>query len=245
MEIFNIIFLLLILLTFSRKKNNDFLSLQTCNVLKGISILAVFVGHTSKVFTGLFLYKCFCSIGLFAVSIFFFISGYGLMYGYLHKEDYRKGYLKKRILPLLICYALACLMQYELNGSSYLSFKNVLLCGYVPFSWFVFSIISLYLMFFIAISVFERNAPKVVVAVGLMLGLYILLADIFDVPYPLLGGHQMIVFVIGLIVGVNSRQIIKVLQRYGGGENHFVFSIMGYFSCRQKTSFATMDLFCQ
>lgn len=121
------------MLTFCKCKNREALSLQTCNVLKGISILAVFIGHTSKVFTGLFLYKFYCSIGLFAVSVFFFISGYGLMYAYLDKENYRNGFLKKRILPLLICYTIACLLQYGLNGAEYLSLRNILLCGYVPF----------------------------------------------------------------------------------------------------------------
>ena len=52
MEIFNILFTIVVIFTFCKCKNNDALSLQTCNVLKGISILAVFVGHTSKVFTG-------------------------------------------------------------------------------------------------------------------------------------------------------------------------------------------------
>lgn len=222
MELFNILFLLLVVLTFCRKKNTEFLNLQTCNVLKGISILAVFVGHTSKVFTGLFLYKFFCSIGLFAVSIFFFVSGYGLMYGLLHKPHYRMGYLKKRILPLLICYALACVMQYALNGSSYLSLKNVLLCGYIPFSWFIFSIVCLYMMFYIAISIFERNVAKIVWAVGVMLGLYIAFANMATVPYPLLGGHQMIVFVIGLVVGVYSKIFIDMLHRYGGVTSLFL-----------------------
>lgn len=50
MEIFNIFFTFALVVTFCKCKNKDALSLQTCNVLKGISILAVFIGHTSKVF---------------------------------------------------------------------------------------------------------------------------------------------------------------------------------------------------
>ena len=52
MEFFNIFFTFALVVTFCKCKNNDALSLQTCNVLKGISILAVFIGHTSKVFSG-------------------------------------------------------------------------------------------------------------------------------------------------------------------------------------------------
>lgn len=222
MELFNILFTMVVVFTFCKCKNNDALSLQTCNVLKGISILAVFIEHTSKVFTGLFLYKFYCSIGLFAVSVFFFISGYGLMYAYINKENYRNGFLKKRVLPLLICYVLACLLQYGLNGDDYLSFKNILLCGYVPFSWFILSILCLYLMFYIAISIFKANAIAVIVTITLMLGLYILLATIVYVPYTLLGGHQMIVFIIGMLVCVNYPRI-KCCSKLWGGLLIFLF----------------------
>lgn len=218
MEIFNIFFTFALVVTFCKCKNKNALSLQTCNVLKGISILAVFIGHTSKVFTGLFLYKFYCSIGLFAVSLFFFISGYGLMYAYINKENYRNGFLKKRILPLLICYTIACLLQYGLNGDDYLSLKNILLCGYVPFSWFILSILCLYLMFYIAISIFKNNANAVIATIALMLGLFIVMASIIDVPYTLLGGHQMFVFIIGMMVCTNYKRIMcgcKILS--GGG----------------------------
>ena len=107
MEIFNIIFTILIVCTFGLQRNSEGLSLQTCNVLKGMSILAVFVGHTSKLFTGFVLYKLYCSIGLFAVSLFFFISGYGLMYGYMHKENCTAGFARKRIVPILVAYLIA------------------------------------------------------------------------------------------------------------------------------------------
>lgn len=190
---------------------------MTCNVLKGISILAVFIGHTSKVFTGLFLYKFYCSIGLFAVSVFFFISGYGLMSAYLHKKNYKDGFLKKRCLPLMICYVLACLLQYGLNGDDYLSFKNILLCGYVPFSWFILSILCLYLMFYIAISIFKNNANAVIATTVLMLGLFIVMTSIIDVPYTLLGGHQMLVFIIGMMVCTNYKRIMCGCKILSGG----------------------------
>lgn len=190
---------------------------MTCNVLKGISILAVFIGHTSKVFTGLFLYKFYCSIGLFAVSVFFFISGYGLMSAYLHKKNYKDGFLKKRCLPLMICYVLACLLQYGLNGDDYLSFKNILLCGYVPFSWFILSILCLYLMFYIAISIFKNNANAVIATTVLMLGLFIVMASIIDVPYTLLGGYQMLVFIIGMMVCTNYKRIMCGCKILSGG----------------------------
>ena len=246
MEFFNIFFTFALVVTFCKCKNNNnnnALSLQTCNVLKGISILAVFIGHTSKVFTGLFLYKFYCSIGLFAVSVFFFISGYGLMYAYLHKKNYKDCFLKKRCLPLMICYVLACLLQNGLNGDDYLSFKNILLCGYVPFSWFILSILCLYLMFYIAISIFKNNANAVIATTALMLGLFIVMASIIDVPYTLLGGHQMLVFIIGMMVCTNYKRIMCGCKILSGGGNSYVSIAVGNLSLWKKHSFASISCF--
>lgn len=157
MEIFNIIFTILIVCTFGLQRNSEGLSLQTCNVLKGMSILAVFVGHTSKLFTGFVLYKLYCSIGLFAVSLFFFISGYGLMYGYMHKENCTAGFARKRIVPILVAYLIACIIHYLLNGHQIVNIQSLILCAYVPFSWFIFSIISLYIMFLLSVSISKKS----------------------------------------------------------------------------------------
>lgn len=139
------------------------------------------------------------------------------MYAYLHKKNYKDGFLKKRCLPLMICYVLACLLQYGLNGDDYLSFKNILLCGHVPFSWFILSILCLYLMFYIAISIFKNNANAVIATTALMLGLFIVMASIIAVPYTLLGGHQMLVFIIGMMVCTNYKRIMCGCKILSGG----------------------------
>lgn len=139
------------------------------------------------------------------------------MYAYLHKKNYKDGFLKKRCLPLMICYVLACLLQYGLNGDDYLSFKNILLCGYVPFSWFILSILCLYLMFYIAISIFKNTANAVIATTALMLGLFIVMASIIAVPYTLLGGHQMLVFIIGIMVCTNYKRIMCGCKILSGG----------------------------
>lgn len=201
MEIFNLLFLLLLLLTFRRKSNNKELSLQTCNVLKGIAILGVFVGHYSKEFHGLVLYKLFCSLGLFSVSLFFFISGYGLMQGVMHKADYQKSFLRKRVLPIILTYTIVVLFYWGISDFEGLDWKRVLLCCYTPFSWYIFSIISLYGMTYIAL-LYTQNARKIIIIVTLLLVVYIAVALYFEqfLPYPLLGGLQMITFIIGMML---------------------------------------------
>ena len=46
----------------------------------------------------------FRNIGFICVSIFFFISGWGTMYGYLKKEDYLNGFVSRKITnPIFNC----------------------------------------------------------------------------------------------------------------------------------------------
>lgn len=176
---------------------------------KGIAIAGVFVGHCSKVFTGVFLYKWFCSLGLFSVSLFFFISGYGLMCGIIkQKENYRKGFIWKRIYPLLVTYSLAILLYYVLGGK--LTYRNVILCGYVPFSWYILSITVLYSMTYISLLISGKGV-FVIGIVSLLLCFFIAVVSLMDnLPYTLLGGGQMITFVIGMAVSYFDRlKIIK------------------------------------
>ena len=213
MEIFNLIFTILLFFSFKKSKNEDFISLKTCNVLKGICILAVFIGHTSKIFKGIFLYKFYCSIGLFAVSLFFFISGYGLMYGYLRKENYQEYFFKKRIFPVLICYTLACCVYWGISGGG-TPLLNIFICSFVPYSWFIFSIISLYLMFLVSMRLTHRRKPSSMIAfMSFFLAGYVFLSYWITAPYPLMGGHQMVVFLIGMIMATYPAKLKAICQR--------------------------------
>lgn len=194
MELFNLLFLLLVLLTFSRQKNNDAFGLRTMNVVKGIAIMGVFVGHASKEFLGVALYKLLCYVGLFSVSVFFFVSGYGLMYGAIHKKDYRKGFLSKRIFPIVICYFVTCALQWITDGFSCFSLKEVLLCDYTPFAWYIFSIIWLYLMFYLAMLITKRPIYIIMITATL---LSIYAYTCYSLLGQLKGAVAMVTFVIG------------------------------------------------
>lgn len=233
MELFNTIFLLSLMFTFkkTRERGGYVLNLETCNVLKGIAIIGVFVGHCSKVFTGVFLYKLFCSLGLFSVSLFFFISGYGLMCSIIKKgKDYRRFFLQKRIFPLLITYLLSILLCYMITDNSHLTSRDIVLCGYVPFSWYILSIIALYLMTYVSLFISEKGVV-VITIVSLLLCTFIISASLIDnLPYPLLGGGQMITFVIGMIVSFSNK--LKTIQ---GGYLYINILLFSLFWCIQLT----------
>lgn len=214
MEILNILFIILLVLTFSKRENGNPFSLQSMNVLKGIAIAGVFIGHASKEFLGVFLYKFLCYIGLWSVAIFFFVSGYGLMYMASRKPDYRKGYLKKRFLPILICYLIVCMIQMAIDGEFESGvIQRILLCDYIPFSWYIFSIIWLYLFFYITlifISPLQHKKLFICCLLGLLI-VYMLVCQ--RMTGGTKGGEQMLSFIVGCLVASSETIRLKCLQR--------------------------------
>lgn len=90
--------------------------------------------------------------------VFFFNSGYGLMYNFLNKKDYLKSFLKKRLLTIVIPYTIAniayIIMRYiKGNMLSVPYIIKSLLNGdtvLVPYSWYVIVIFIMYIIFYIS-----------------------------------------------------------------------------------------------
>ena len=78
---------LIVLLNSKLTKNNeDYLSISNTNILKGISVLVVILHHISLYTnSNKYLDFVFGQAGFLAVSIFLFVSGYGLMIQYTKK----------------------------------------------------------------------------------------------------------------------------------------------------------------
>lgn len=84
----------------------DYLSLPQTAALKGILAICVLLCHTipaSKVFYGNILSPLIGSLGYLSVSVFFFLSGYGIMTQYsIKKEKYLHSFLKRRVLSIYL-----------------------------------------------------------------------------------------------------------------------------------------------
>ena len=87
---------------FKRDLYKEALSLDNTLVVRGFAAISVVLCHTGI--------PVFYRHGYLFVAIFYFFSGYGLMYGILKKKDYLKGFLKKRFLSLMIPYWVATLL---------------------------------------------------------------------------------------------------------------------------------------
>lgn len=94
-------------------------------------------------------------LGAPIVSIFFFISGFGLVRSYQSKgAAYLKSFLRKKFLRIVLPAVLALICYYGLvwnPGRNYLEeWKNLVLLGtpVLPFSWFAEAIVFFYLIYY-------------------------------------------------------------------------------------------------
>ncbi len=101
------------------------------------------------------------SIGLYAVSVLFFISGYGLMKGLVIQggEPYLQGFFKKHFAKLLLPFGIAffCYTIFHYQSLSIDLFLNNLKLGstFVSYAYFVELLSILYLIFYFSFRYFS------------------------------------------------------------------------------------------
>ena len=142
--------------------NSEYLSVQQTKNLKGIFTLIVLFHHLAIFASVGDVYNIFINSGYIAVGGFLFISGYGLMYQYMHKgRNYVKSFPKRRILTILIpsvvmAIAYFVLKQYRYGytlGALIYDFKRG--ASVISNGWYINAIIYFYIAFFISMLLCE------------------------------------------------------------------------------------------
>lgn len=155
-------------------------SKEVTNGLKGLLALVIMGSHLFYVID--FPLFWFCNkVGTTAVSLFLFISGYGLTLSLLKSpQSYLQGFFRKRfwkvLKPMLIATILYQLLLYLDSGSfsanilSDLAFK-----GHTPLpnAWFIFALLYCYISFYIAFSL-KVNRPGSIIIILIATVLFIL-----------------------------------------------------------------------
>ncbi|MGJ1330585.1 acyltransferase family protein [Sphingobacterium siyangense] len=186
--------------------------------LKGISCLLIICYHLNfHVSTPIVAFAS--NWGAPVVSIFLFISGYGLMASYLKKgAQYLKGFLKKRLWrvcePLFIVTVIYLTLQYFDRGS----FETGQLSGLInkgitplPFSWFAYSIIIFYTFFFISFRWKNITLPYKILFMSLLAIGYMLI--ILTTDYKRAWWVSSMAFLSGLIYRYNEQHIITFTHK--------------------------------
>lgn len=154
------------------------------------------------------------NIGPLCVSVFLFLSGYGIMSSYKHKgEVYLKNFLRHRlirtILPLLTAYIITIpIYRFVVGPFNWnIIFTTILWGGPIlRFSWFVSEITILYILFYVCMRLpFGLNAKlTIITTITIVL---ICVMTIFNQPIWYL--ESVPAFIIGLWYQKNEDKIIN------------------------------------
>lgn len=159
-------------IVFSGKNyNSQFLSKPVTDCIKGLCILIIILHHISlQIYPPRLMlpYTCF---GHLAVSIFLFLSGYGLTMSKLNKKNYLNNFFSKRLskvyFPFIVLNAVALIILYFIFNEKF-SISQVLL--YLSglnlidsTQWFVISILLFYVVFYLCFKFLKPEvAPKII-----------------------------------------------------------------------------------
>ena len=160
-----IIFISILLFVVGAKTTNtgeffeDSFNVKQTNALKGLCAIYVIFHHLCTYMAGVYpSFLFFEKAGFLMVGMFFFISGYGLMYGVLNKTDYLKGFFTKRILSILVPYYIInifyIISKYIVGV---LDTKYIVLSIFGYHLWYVMAILILYAGFWFCFKVFGNQ----------------------------------------------------------------------------------------
>ena len=216
---------------------DDCLSFGRTKQYRGLFAIIVVLHHLSQKTTTGFLFPCFADMGNLAVAFFFFLTGYGLQKQYILKgEEYRKGFLQKRISAVFIPYLLMTIVYWFvawLFGSHYSLYDivNRIITGepIVTYSWYIICILVFYFVFWAMMLLCRK--PNAIIALSIIwIGIYAVLC--YKLGYDTwwyLSSHLLIA---GIIYGTYETRITSVIRKHYGA---FFFGTW--------TAFATLVIF--
>jgi peptidoglycan/LPS O-acetylase OafA/YrhL len=189
-------------------------------MLKGILAIGIVLHHLALKTSTIWVLDKFITLGAPIVSIFFFISGYGLLTSLLKKREYYfQNFFSKRFIKLLIPFFISIIIFqicnfYKNSNINIISiFQNLFLDGdtfnLLPYSWYVFVISILYLIFYFT---FRNNKIELIERVFLTLFFSIVLIFAFKLMhFQTYWFITILSFSLGLFCKLFEEQIEKMI----------------------------------
>lgn len=219
---------------FSGKRFNDgFLSLEQTKAIQGFLAICIMLHHIAqktcaswiqpqtRIVHGL---DMFVPIGYLLVSIFLFFNGYGVYKSYHTKENYLDGFIKKRILPVVLAlytttviFFIARLLVGEKMDAKQviLYLTSIQLCN--PNTWYVIVLPFFYLAFYFSFKFIKRDGLAVLATTAFVV-LYMLLGTRIDHNDYWIRGEWwyncVFLFPVGIIFAKFEEKIIPHLKKH-------------------------------
>ncbi len=221
MNIFVIVLLMIVISGVSYNKTGQwegYMSKENCIYMKGVCALAILLHHLSQqVPHGGILWDRMPLIGGMSVSIFFFISGYGLMKkkcdnGKKSLDNYWKARIQSVGLPWLLVLCVSIFIDMLIKRYGVFSTQAV---GVSPtiirYSWFVVTISVLYIIYYIVCIVAkERTAVSIFLS---FIFLFIYSAFCASMEVPTWWYISSYAFISGLIFKYKEEVLLKKMGK--------------------------------
>ena len=176
--------------------NKDFVSKGQTDALNGIFIIIVFISHMRgylPALTSSSAISVFCNtLGQMMVTSFLFVSGYGCTTSFKKKGmPYIKAMPRNRILTVLVNFDIAVLLYLLMNtliGKTFTASRIILsLLAWSDLgnsSWYIFTILILYIGFFICFRLFGESEDKfpLLLSITLFTIAFIKIIEYFKTP---------------------------------------------------------------
>lgn len=183
--------------------------------MKGILALFVMEGHIVKFGNIPYLFLL-DKAGVLMVGIFFFLSGYGVMYRLEHKENYLHGFLVKRFLSILVpCYLMYLLnygIEYYKTGTIPEQFLFYVFgaefINFLKLYWFAWVILLLYVLFYFLFHFMEKRSALVVLTIIVA----VLLVTGYGIRFQRVYWGGALCFPFGIFVAQNRRKFFVEFQ---------------------------------
>ncbi len=171
-------FFILCLLPFRGFKKQENFTLESTQYLKLILTLAILWHHMPGMGIPI-LDRIAGLVGRYGVSVFFFLSGYGLMKGLVTQgsQRYLQGFFRKRysklFIPLLIAFCCYALFHYRDLSLGLLIHNFSVGSNFVSYAYFVEVLCILYLIFFFTFRFFSIRVGVAISWVASLLLMYL------------------------------------------------------------------------
>lgn len=231
---------------------NDYLSKEKTQSIKGIFIMIVFISHSlsyitvKESFDFPAIYLC-QKLGQLMVALFLFYSGYGIYESIKKKKQtYVDSIPKKRIAKVLFEFAIAVTTFLICN----LLLQNdydlpTILLSYIGWesignsNWYIFAIIIMYLASYIAFKVFENDHLKAIIGTTIISYLYIYIIGTLKAPYWV---DTILCFPLGMWYSYYKDKIEHYFFQNNKVYFFSVFLLLGLFIVSYKTKMNLLSL---
>ena len=213
-----VILLLISLLIYLLPQNKEYLSVKSTSGLRGFLALGIIFHHLSPLVKSGEEFSNFSYMGTYIVSIFFFLSAYGLYVQNERRENYLDNFLVKRLSKIIVPFFIISLIYifYRFVNGQLIDlnfFINLFKKGstIIYNGWFVDIIILMYIFFYISFKLFQNKFLSIVLNTIFII-CYICFA--IKLGYNFWWYNSALTFAIGLIWAKNQNKIDRVIEKY-------------------------------